>query len=64
MNKDELSVRSFKNYQTRCIAALSEKYSDFYFELLPEIEPDVDDLKEIESKVLEAQFAESDVNEG
>lgn len=64
LNKDELSVRSFKNYQTRCIAALSEKYSDFYFELLPEIEPDVDDLKEIESKVLEAQFAESDVNEG
>lgn len=64
LNKDELSVRKFKNYQTRCIAALSEKYSDFYFELLPEIEPDVDDLKEIESKVLEAQFAESDVNEG
>ncbi len=64
LNKDELSVRSFKNYQTRCIAALSEKYSDFYFELLPEIEPDVDDLKEIESKVLEAQFAEVDVNEG
>lgn len=63
LNKDELSVRKFKNYQTRCIAALSEKYSDFYFELLPEIEPDVDDLKEIESKVLEAQFAEVDENE-
>lgn len=63
LNKDELSVRKFKNYQTRCIAALSEKYSDFYFELLPEIEPDVDDLKEIESKVLEAQFNAADISE-
>lgn len=44
-------------------AVLSEIYSDFYFELLPEIEPDVDDLKEIESKVLEAQLSTADVND-
>lgn len=30
-------------FQTRCIAALAEKYSDFYFELLPEIEVDLDE---------------------
>ncbi len=40
LNKDELSVRRFQILQTRCIAALSEEYADFYFELLPEIETD------------------------
>ena len=43
MDRDELSVRRFKMLQTRCIAALAEKYSDFYFELLPEIEVDLDE---------------------
>lgn len=46
LNKDELSVRRFKMLQTRCIAALTEKYSDFYFELLPEIEFDMKELSE------------------
>ena len=43
LNKDELSVRKFKMLQTRCIAALSEKYTDFYFELLPDIVFTTDD---------------------
>ena len=50
LDKDELSVRKFKMLQTRCIAALTEKYSDFYFELLPEIEFDIEELNEILSK--------------
>ena len=45
LNKDELSVRKFKMLQTRCIAALSEKYTDFYFELLPEIEREMEELE-------------------
>ena len=44
------SVRRFKMLQTKCIAALTEKYSDFYFELLPEIEFDIEELNEILSK--------------
>ena len=50
LNKDELSVRKFKMLQTRCIAALSEKYTDFYFELLPEIELDMEELEELQEK--------------
>ena len=37
LNKDELSVRRFQELQAECIVALTERYSDFYFELLPEI---------------------------
>lgn len=44
LNKDELSVRKFKILQTRCIAALAQNYTDFYFELLPEIEFDEEEL--------------------
>lgn len=47
LDKDELSVRKFKLLQTRCIAALTEKYTDFYFELLPEIEFNIEDVKKI-----------------
>lgn len=47
LDKDELSVRKFQILQTRCIAALSETYSDFYFELLPEIEFDLEEVNEI-----------------
>ena len=47
LNKDELSLHRFKMLQTRCIAALSETYSDFYFELLPEIEFDLEEVNEI-----------------
>ncbi|MDO5409861.1 MAG: cation transporter [Lachnospiraceae bacterium] len=36
--KDEISLSRFKIVQTRCIEALAEKYTDFYFELLPDIE--------------------------
>lgn len=37
LDKDELFVHRFKTLQTECIIALSEKFTDFYFELLPEI---------------------------
>ena len=47
LEKDELSVRRFKIYQKRCISALAQKYTDFYFELLPEIELDPGELEEI-----------------
>lgn len=46
LNKDELSVHRFKMLQTRCIAALAEMYSDFYFELLPEIGVDMEEVNE------------------
>ncbi len=50
LNKDELSVRRFKFFQTRCIAALAEKYSDFYFELLPDIQFDEEEVREMLEK--------------
>lgn len=37
LEKDEVSLLRFQIAQTRCIEALAQKYSDFYFELLPEI---------------------------
>ena len=46
LNKDELSVHKFKELQTECIVALSEKFTDFYFELLPEIAFDPELLPE------------------
>lgn len=50
LDKDELSVHKFQKLQTRCIAALAEKYSDFYFELLPDIEFNLEDVKKIMSE--------------
>lgn len=47
LDKDELSVRKFKTLQTRCIAALAQKYTDFYFELLPEIEFHAEELERL-----------------
>ena len=47
LEKDELSVRRFKIYQKRCISALAQKYTDFYFELLPEIELDPENWKRL-----------------
>ena len=47
LNKDELSVRRFKILQTRCIAALAQKYTDFYFELLPEIEVNMEEVEKL-----------------
>jgi cation diffusion facilitator family transporter len=38
LDKDEISLGKLKIVQARCIEALAQKYSDFYFELLPEIE--------------------------
>ena len=38
LDKDEVSLYKFKILQADCIEALAQKYSDFYFELLPEIE--------------------------
>ena len=36
--KDIVSLSNFKQLQDQCIKALASKYSDFYFELLPDIE--------------------------
>ena len=36
--KDIISLSKFKQLQDQCIKALASKYSDFYFELLPDIE--------------------------
>ncbi len=38
LEKDEISLSEFKIAQARCIDALAKKYTDFYFELLPDIE--------------------------
>lgn len=38
LDKDEISLLKFQQAQTRCIEALGEEYTDFYFELLPLIE--------------------------
>jgi len=46
--KDDLFLRKFKILQPRCIAALAQKYSDFYFKLLPEIEFNIDEMKQLE----------------
>lgn len=37
-DKDIVSLSKFKILQDQCIRALAAKYSDFYFELLPDIE--------------------------
>ncbi len=39
-DKDIISLSKCKLLQNRCIKALAEKYTDFYFELLPDIEFD------------------------
>lgn len=44
LDKDELSVRRFQILQADCIAALAQEYTDFYFELLPEIEFDKEEI--------------------
>lgn len=38
LEKDEVSLLKFQQAQGRCIEALREEYTDFYFELLPLIE--------------------------
>lgn len=52
-DKDIISLSKFKDLQTQCILALAEKYQDFYFELLPDIEFDgiEEDLPNSESSV-------------
>ena len=37
-DKDIVSLSKFKHLQDKCIKALAQKYPDFYFELLPDIE--------------------------
>lgn len=46
LDKDELSVRKMQLLQARCIATLAQQYADFYFELLPEIEYDKEEVKQ------------------
>ena len=38
LEKDVISLGKLKIIQARCIEALAQKYTDFYFELLPDIE--------------------------
>lgn len=47
LEKDEISLSRFQLIQTRCIDALTEKYSDFYFELLPNIEFNKKDIAKL-----------------
>ncbi len=47
LEKDEISLSKFKVVQARCIDALAQKYTDFYFELLPDIEFDSKELQQI-----------------
>ena len=44
-DRDEVSIRRFKIVQNFCIQALAKKFSDFYFELLPDIEFTLEDEK-------------------
>lgn len=46
LEKDMISLKRFKKVQTLCIEALAEKYEDFYFELLPDIEFDEEDMED------------------
>ena len=49
-DKDLVSITRFKIVQNFCIQALAKKYTDFYFELLPEIELDMEELEELQEK--------------
>ena len=53
-DKDVISLSKFQILQTKCIAALAEKYQDFYFELLPDIQ-----LDSIEEEKIKAHTEES-----
>lgn len=44
-DRDEVSIRRFKIVQNFCIQALAKKFTDFYFELLPDIEFTLEDEK-------------------
>lgn len=44
LDKDEISLSRFQIAQAQCIRALTQKYTDFYFELLPDIEFNIDQL--------------------
>ena len=46
-DRDIISLSKFQILQTKCIAALAEKYQDFYFELLPDIQLDSVDEEKI-----------------
>lgn len=46
LEKDVISLTRFKMVQNLCIDALAQKYSDFYFELLPDIEFDEEEMKQ------------------
>ena len=39
-DRDMVSISRFQKLQEQCIQALAKKYTDFQFELLPDIEPD------------------------
>lgn len=52
-DKDIISLSKFQILQTKCIAALAEKYQDFYFELLPDIQLDSMDEEKIKAQTEE-----------
>lgn len=52
-DRDEVSISRFKIVQNFCIQALAKKYSDFYFELLPDIEFAMEEENKAASKEAE-----------
>ena len=48
-DRDIISLSKLQILQTKCIAALAEKYQDFYFELLPDIQLDSVDEEKIKA---------------
>lgn len=44
-DKDMISLKRLKVVQTFCIEALAKNYSDFYFELLPDVEFDLEEIE-------------------
>ena len=52
-DKDIISLSKFQILQTKCIAALADKYQDFYFELLPDIQLDSMDEEKIKAQTEE-----------
>ncbi len=52
-DKDIISLSKFQVLQTKCIAALAEKYPDFYFELLPDIQLNSTDEEKIKESLAE-----------
>ena len=60
LDKEELSVKRFKQLQVECIAALSQRYTNFYFELLPEIAFDKQEVIKVRESMASEDKQEGD----